>query len=99
MGSKSTKQVAQTGSCGYWPYNNFYNNGCFDNCFGNFGGLSPFYGGFGNFGFGGGFVGFNGISPLALPFNSALSCCQPTQHQTHGKLNMVYNGSKFNLKW
>jgi len=46
--------------------------------------------------------GFNGISPLALPFNGnssfvAAACCQPAQ--THGKLNMVYNGAKFNLKW
>jgi hypothetical protein len=110
MGGKSAKQQAQTGTCGYWPYANFLGN-CFpnvyNNCFAGVGtGLdcfSPFNSfancGFGNFGFGGGFVGFNGISPLALPFNSALSCCQPTQLQTHGKLNMVYNGSKFNLKW
>ena len=97
MGGKSAKQQAQTGTCGYWPYANFLGN-CFPNVYNN----SPFNSfancGFGSFGFGGGF-GFNGISPLALPFNSALSCCQPTQHQTHGKLNMVYNGSKFNLKW
>ena len=92
MGSKSTKQVEQTGTCGYWPYNNFYNNGCFDNCFGNFGGLSPFYGGFGNF-------GFNGISPLALPYGGG--CGFGAQGLTHGKISMrnTLTKAKFNYKW
>ena len=98
MGSKSTKQVAKTGTCSYWPYNN-----CFDNCgfgglggFGGFGGafggLSSFYGGFNNF-------GFNGISPLALPYGGG--CFGAAQGMTHGKISMknTLTKAKFNYKW
>ena len=106
MGGKSAKQQAQTGTCGYWPYANLLGSNCFPNFYNCFGGapvansldcFSPFNSCFSNCGFGG--FGFNGISPLALPFNSSL-CCPPAQTpHFHGKLNMVFNGSKFNYKW
>lgn len=103
MGGKNAKQKAQTGTCGYWPYANLFSCGfpslynapfgglgfdCF-NTFSPFCGLNSFNGLYG--------CGYNGISPLALPFGApALPFCKPN---TTGKLAMTYNGAKFNLTW
>ena len=111
MGGKSAKQKAQTGTCGYWPLTGLYGSGfpslyggfggCGLDCFPQSFAPSPFAGGFGGFGglFGCGFeglnCGFNGISPLALPY-SPFNCAPAT---TTGKLALTYNGAKFNLKW
>lgn len=105
MGGKNAKQKAQTGTCGYWPYSNFLSCG-YPNFFNStypslgfdcFSPFTPFCGLNGYNGlFGCGFDGlncYNGISPLALPYNP---CPFP---QTTGKLAMTYNGAKLNLKW
>ena len=89
MGGKSAKQQAQTGTCGYWPYANLF-SGLYGlenfNC-----GLSPFFGGCGyNW-----FNGYNGISPLAFPYNYG------AQSITHGTLKMKNTLTKasLNYKW
>ena len=91
MGSKASKQQAQTGTCGYWPY-----AGLGLDSYG-FGGLSSPYG-FGGFN---GYNWFNGISPLAFPGFGGCGCGFSGQSLTHGSIKMKNTLTKatFNYKW